>query len=217
MTDAQDVPTIPALGNLARVAAGPSCPPRPDLDDELTRRLVAVLVAVGDGDREAFTDLYRLTSHRVYGLALRMLGNRATAEEIAQEVYLQVWTLADRYDRTQSSPMGWLMMLTHRRAVDRIRGERSAASRENTYSRLHLGRDYDVVVEGVEQSIEEAAVLRCLDTLTVLQRDTIALAYYGGHTYSEVAERLGAPVATVKTRIRDGLKRLAACLTGADL
>ncbi|MEV0249507.1 sigma-70 family RNA polymerase sigma factor [Nocardia sp. NPDC050712] len=214
MTDPEGFPALPGL---VQVAAGPTCPPRPEPDDELTRRLVTVLVAVGEGDRAAFTDLYRLTSHRVYGLALRMLGNRATAEEITQEVYLQVWMLADRYDKTQSSPMGWLLMLTHRRTVDRIRGERSAASRENTYSRLHLGRDYDVVVEGVEQSIEEAAVLRCLDTLTVLQRDTIALAYYGGHTYSEVAARLGTPVSTVKTRIRDGLKRLATCLTGGDL
>ncbi|MFI1917860.1 sigma-70 family RNA polymerase sigma factor [Nocardia sp. NPDC020380] len=174
------------------------------------------MVAVGVGDRAAFTELYRLTSHRVFGLAVRMLGNRFTAEEVTQEVYLQTWALASRYDAGISSPMGWLMMLTHRRAVDRIRIDRSAIDREIAFGHLHLGQDRDVVLEEVEQSHDEAAVLNCLDVLTPLQRETIALAYYGGRTYSEVAAHLGAPVPTVKTRIRDGLKRLADCLLGSD-
>ncbi len=199
-------------------AAGPSCPTGGIArDEQLTRRLSGLVVAVGGGDREAFTELYRLTSHRVFGLALRMSRNRATAEEVTQEVYLQAWSLADRYDERMSSPMGWLMMLTHRRAVDRIRVEHSAANRELVYGQLHMGRDHDVVLEAVEQRMDESDVLRCLATLTPLQRETIALAYYGGHTYSEVADQLGTPVPTVKTRIRDGLKRLAACLTGGDL
>lgn len=174
------------------------------------------MVAVGGHDRAAFTELYRLTSHRVFGLALRMLGNRSTAEEVTQEVYLQTWVLADRYDASISSPMGWLMMLTHRRAVDRIRMDRSAVEREMVFGHLHLGQDRDVVLEEVEQSHDERAVQDCMDALTPLQRETISLAYYGGRTYSEVAEHLGAPVPTVKTRIRDGLKRLADCLLGPD-
>ncbi|AYF79235.1 sigma-70 family RNA polymerase sigma factor [Nocardia yunnanensis] len=202
-------------GEPGETASAPACPARrPDRDDELTARLTELVLAVGAGDRAAFTELYRLTSHRVFGLAMRMLGNRSTAEEVAQEVYLQTWTLADRYDATISSPMGWLMMLTHRRAVDRIRMDRSATDREITFGHLHLGQDRDVVFEEVEQSHDERAVLHCLDALTPLQRETIALAYYGGHTYSEVAAHLGTPVPTVKTRIRDGLKRLADCLLG---
>ncbi|MFI1913859.1 ECF RNA polymerase sigma factor SigK [Nocardia sp. NPDC020380] len=194
---------------------GPSCPAtRPVRDMELIRRLSALLAAVGAGDRDAFTELYRLTNHRVFGLAVRMLGNRASAEEVTQETYLQAWSLAGRYDERMSSPMGWLMMLTHRRAVDRIRSEHSSAGRESVYGHLHLGRDHDVVAETAEQHFEERAVVDCLGTLTELQRETIALAYYGGLTYGEVAEKLGTPLPTVKTRIRDGLKRLAACLTG---
>ncbi|WP_460724204.1 sigma-70 family RNA polymerase sigma factor [Nocardia heshunensis] len=194
----------------------PACPAeRPNPDELLAHRLTELIVAVGAGDRVAFTELYRLTSHRVFGLALRMLGNRFTAEEVTQEVYLQTWVLAERYDAAMSTPMGWLMMLTHRRSVDRIRIERSATDREIAFGQLHLDQDRDVVLEEVEQIQDEQEVLRCLDALTPLQRETISLAYYGGRTYSEVAEHLGAPVPTVKTRIRDGLKRLADCLLGS--
>lgn len=210
------VPLLRDLGDES--AAGPSCPVgAPERDEELTQRLTELVMAVGGGDRDAFTELYRLTSHRVFGLALRMSRNRATAEEVTQEVYLQAWSLAARYDERMSSPMGWLMMLAHRRSVDRIRVEHSAAGRDIAYGQLHLGRDHDVVLEAVEQRFDERAVQGCLATLTPIQRETIALAYYGGRTYAEVAEQLGTPVPTVKTRIRDGLKRLAACLTGGDL
>jgi len=181
------------------------------------RRLAELLVAVGEGDRDAFTAFYRQTSYRVFGMALRMIGNRSTAEDIAQEVYLQVWSFAGRYDEGLASPVGWLMMLTHRRIVDRIRVEHAAVGRESVYGRLHAGRDHDEVLETVEQSFEKREVLHCLDKLTVLQRESIVLAYYGGLTYPQVAARLGAPLATVKGRIREGLKRLAAGLAENDL
>ncbi|RDI68228.1 ECF RNA polymerase sigma factor SigK [Nocardia pseudobrasiliensis] len=197
---------------------GPSCPvDRPGGEEDLARRLVALLADIGRGDRDAFTEFYRLTSHRVFGLAVRMLRERTAAEEIAQEVYLQAWSLAARYDPQRSSPMGWLIMLTHRRAVDRIRSERAASDRDVVYGHAHLGRDHDVVVEAVTQRFDEQAVVRCLGTLSSRQQETIALAYYSGRTYPEVADELEIPLPTVKSRIRDGLKRLAACLTGGDL
>ncbi|WP_245717321.1 ECF RNA polymerase sigma factor SigK [Nocardia jejuensis] len=220
MTEEENSTVIPLFGELGEQdsALTASCSvERPGRDIELTRRLAALVSAVGTGDQQAFTDFYRLTSHRVFGLAVRMLRNRSTAEEVTQEVYLQAWTLADRYDERMSSPMGWLLMLTHRRAVDRIRAESAAVGRDTVYGQLHLARDHDVVLEQVQQNFEERAVTECLGRLTPLQRDTIVLAYYGGLTYSEVAEKLGTPVPTVKSRIRDGLKRLAACLTGSDL
>lgn len=202
---------------LPRVVAESSCPTGNPDGPELTARLTALVAAVGAGDRDAFTELYRLTSNRVYGLALRMLRNRSTAEEITQEVYLQAWTLAARYDAHLSGPVGWLLMLTHRRAVDRIRSERAAANREFTYGRTHSVRDHDTVLESVQQRLDEDAVRHCLDRLTRLQRDAVVLAYYGGHTYAEIADQLGTPVSTVKTRIRDGLRRLAVCLNGSEL
>ncbi|MFI1917855.1 ECF RNA polymerase sigma factor SigK [Nocardia sp. NPDC020380] len=196
-------------------AAPAACPVRPERDAD-ARKLAALIAAIARADRAAFTEMYRMTSHRVFGLALRMLQNRATAEEITQEVYLQVWSLSGRYDKQLSSPMGWLMMLTHRRAVDRLRTDQSAIGREMHYGRTIVDRDHDVVFESVEQRADRRAVLHCLDTLTELQRESITLAYYGGLTYPDVAARLNAPLATVKTRIRDGLKRLGACLTGSD-
>ncbi|KIA62237.1 ECF RNA polymerase sigma factor SigK [Nocardia vulneris] len=196
---------------------GPSCPPRDNPEEAaLTRRLLGLLDTVASGDRDAFTEFYRATSHRVFGLALRILRSHAAAEEITQEVYLQVWSLAAGYDRKLSSPMGWLMMLTHRRAVDRVRREQSAATRDIAYGQAHLGRDHDVVAEEVGQRFDEQSVLDCLDTLTEIQRQAVALAYYSGRTYSEVADHLAVPLPTIKSRIRDGLKRLENCLTGSD-
>ncbi|WP_067535649.1 ECF RNA polymerase sigma factor SigK [Nocardia crassostreae] len=177
--------------------------------------LTDLLTAIADGDRDAFTDFYRATQHRVFGLALRILRRPAAAEEIAQEVYLYVWNAAGHYDQRLASPIGWLMMLTHRRAVDRVRIERSAATRDSAYGHRQLGTDHDIVAETVDQRSDERAVIDCLATLTDTQHETIALAYYGGHTYAEVAERLGVPLSTVKTRIRDGLRRLRHCLTGS--
>ncbi|WP_228837294.1 ECF RNA polymerase sigma factor SigK [Nocardia amamiensis] len=179
-----------------------------------TRELATLLAATGAGDRGAFTEFYQLTSPRVFGLTVRILRSHAAAEEVTQEVYLQVWSMADRYDPTLASPVGWIMMLAHRRAVDRVRAESSASSRELVYAHEQLGRAHDVVAESVAQRIEEQQVAGCLDMLTPTQREAIVLAYYGGHTYREVADHLSVPLPTIKTRIRDGLKRLEKCLSG---
>ncbi|WP_228834178.1 ECF RNA polymerase sigma factor SigK [Nocardia abscessus] len=179
-----------------------------------SRELAALLAAAGAGDRGAFTEFYQLTSPRVFGLTVRILRSHAAAEEVTQEVYLQVWSMADRYDATLASPVGWIMMLAHRRAVDRVRSESSATSRDLVYAHEHLGRDHDVVAESVAQRIEEQQVAGCLETLTPTQREAIALAYYSGRTYREVADHLSVPLPTIKTRIRDGLKRLEKCLSG---
>ncbi|MFI9402601.1 ECF RNA polymerase sigma factor SigK [Nocardia sp. NPDC052316] len=195
----------------------PSCPAGADPEEAArTRRLIELLDAIATGDRDAFTEFYRATSHRVFGLALRILRSHAAAEEITQEVYLQAWSLATGYDRKLSSPMGWLMMLAHRRAVDRVRREQSAVSRDIVYGQANLGRDHDVVAEEVGQLLDEQSVLDCLDTLTAIQREAVALAYYSGRTYNEVADHLEVPLPTIKSRIRDGLKRLEDCLTGGE-
>lgn len=195
---------------------GDSCPTgRPTPDPEVPRRLTELLGGIAGNDRDAFTEFYHSTHDRVFGLALRILRRTAIAEEVTQEVYLYVWNTAEQYDPRLASPIGWLMMLTHRRAVDRVRVESSATTRDLAYGHRQLGRDHDIVAETVGQRSDERAVVECLGTLTDTQRETIALAYYGGRTYAEVAEHLGIPLNTVKTRIRDGLKRLQNCLTGS--
>ncbi|MFE3445998.1 ECF RNA polymerase sigma factor SigK [Nocardia sp. NPDC059180] len=176
-------------------------------------RLAGFLAASAGGDREAFTQFYRETSRRVFGLARRILRSAAVAEEVTQEVYLQVWSSANRYDPALGSPVGWLMMLTHRRAVDRVRSEESAAGRDIVFGRTHLGRDHDIVAETVGQILDEETVRGCLAKLTDVQREALSLAYYDGLTYREVAQYLGTPLPTVKSRIRDGLQRLQSFLS----
>lgn len=214
--DHDDPPMLRLIRYPAETAPPPACPVRPERSSDNGQILARLIGEIAEGDRDAFTRFYRLTSHRVFGLALRMLFSPETAEEVTQEVYLQVWTVAGRFDQRLSGPIGWLMMLTHRRAVDRVRSNRSAADRDIVYGRTHLDRDRDVVAESVEQRHDRRAVLHCLATLTELQRETITLAYYGGLTYPDVADRLGAPVATIKARVRGGLERLRACLAGSD-
>ncbi|WP_305091565.1 ECF RNA polymerase sigma factor SigK [Prescottella sp. R16] len=175
--------------------------------------LAELLGAVAGGDRDAFAEFYDHTSARVFGLAVRVLRNPALAEELTQEVYLQVWTsTAQQYDPALGSPIGWLMTLTHRRSVDRVRAEQSATDRNHVYGAAHLGRDHDTVSEEVEQRLDEQQVADCLGTLTDTQREAIDLAYYGGRTYREVADHLDLALPTVKSRIRDGLIRLKNCL-----
>ncbi|MEU4314642.1 ECF RNA polymerase sigma factor SigK [Nocardia sp. NPDC024068] len=219
MTNRQDS----GSGPIRLRGAGPETSDNPEVcaarpaghDDHATaRRHSELLQAAGSGDRQAFTDFYRETSPRVFGLARRILRNPTAAEEATQEVYLQVWSAAARYDPARSSAIGWLMMITHRRAVDRVRAEESAAGREIVYGHTHLGRDHDIVSETVHQRLDEAAVRDCLEVLTSTQREAVALAYYSGRTYREVADQLESPLPTIKSRIRDGLKRLQNCLSG---
>jgi RNA polymerase sigma-70 factor (ECF subfamily) len=180
--------------------------------------LGARLAAIANGDNAAFAEFYDLTSSRVFGLANRVVRNQTLAEDVAQEVYLQVWTSAARqYDPALASPIGWLMTLTHRRSVDRVRSEQSAADRNHAYGASNLGREHDTVADEVGQRLDEQQVTDCLDGLTEVQREAIGLAYYSGHTYREVAEHLDVTLPTIKSRIRDGLIRLKNCLgVGTD-
>lgn len=178
----------------------------------------ALLTAIADGDSAAFAEFYDLTAPRVFGLAYRVVRDRTLAEDVVQEVFLQVWSSAARqYDPALASPIGWLMTLTHRRSIDRVRSEQSAADRNHVYGASSLGREHDSVADEVGQRLDEQEVTDCLDGLTAVQREAIGLAYYSGHTYREVAEHLAVTLPTIKARIRDGLIRLKNCLgVGTD-
>nr|WP_324188289.1 ECF RNA polymerase sigma factor SigK [Nocardia higoensis] len=170
--------------------------------------LAALLRRCGQGDQNAFAELYDRTSSRVFGLVLRVLQDPGYAEETTQEVYLQIWRNAGNFDSTRGSAMTWLMTLAHRRAVDRVRAEQAHTLREATYGARVGDNEFDEVVEEVERRSEQRAVLAGLADLTETQREAISLAYYGGRTYAEVAAHLGVGLPTVKSRIRDGLTRL---------
>jgi RNA polymerase sigma-70 factor (ECF subfamily) len=169
-----------------------------------------LLALVARGDEVAFARLYDQLAGPVYGLVRRVVRDPAQSEEVAQEVLLEVWRMAARFDPGKGSAATWVLTIAHRRAVDLVRSAVAAAEREQRTS-VPLPPT-DEVADAVEARLEQERVRRCLDVLTELQRESITLAYYGGHSYREVAALLGGTLGTIKTRIRDGLIRLRDCL-----
>ena len=178
-------------------------------DVERPETIEDILTEVAKGDQDAFARLYDRVGGQVYGLIRRVLRDPAQSEEITQEVLLEVWRTASRFDRDRGTGQGWILTMAHRRAVDRVRSEQSSRDRDNRVGVLDAGLPgFDEVAEEVEVRLEHQQVRQALDTLTPLQREAVELAYYGGYTYREVADLLDAPLGTVKTRMRDGLIRL---------
>ncbi|GGN62217.1 RNA polymerase sigma factor SigK [Actinoplanes lobatus] len=175
-----------------------------------------LLAAVARGDEKAFGRLYDLVAPRVYGLVRRVLRDPAQAEEVAQEVLVEVWRTAARFDPERGSATSWVFTIAHRRAVDRVRAEQAAAERVVKVGVASIGTPYDEVADEVTGRLERQQVRHCLDVLTEVQREAVTLAFYQGHSYPQVSELLRVPLPTVKSRMRDGLIRLRDCLsTGA--
>ena len=181
-----------------------------------------LLELAGAGDLDAFARFYDLLSPRAYGLALRVLRDPGFAEETVQEVFLQVWKQASDYRPSLGSVQSWVLTITHRRAVDRVRAESAATRRDEADAAAGIaagtaesGDVADQVTEQLSRDEDAARVRGCLDTLTDTQRESIEMAYFNGLTYREVADTLEAALPTIKSRIRDGLRRLKNCLGGA--
>ena len=189
----------------------PSGDPSPeDLGDPGRRAggLVGLLARSARGDQAAFASLYDATAARVHGLVLRVLRDPAQAEEVTQEVFLEVWRTASRFDPGRGSALSWLLTMAHRRAVDRVRSAEAASRNETSYHRHNPVVEHDQTTEAAEASLEARRVREALGALTEVQREALELAYFGGYTHTEVATMLDLPVGTAKTRIRDGLIRM---------
>jgi RNA polymerase sigma-70 factor (ECF subfamily) len=180
--------------------------PAPEPADHLG----GLIARTARGDAIAFEELYDQIAAPVFGIAQRVIRDPAQSEEVAQEVLLEVWRTASGFDHTKGSAMAWVMMLAHRRAVDRVRSVHREAERERRTAASEI--PFDAVAEAAETTLDQERVRRCLAALTELQRESVMLAYYGGYTYSQVAALLGVAVGTVKTRMRDALIRLRDCL-----
>jgi len=187
----------------AREAPGPAKRADADLD--------ALLTLVARGDQGAFEALYERLARPAYGLIRKVLRDPAQSEEVVQEVLLEVWRTASRFDPAKGGAATWVLTIAHRRAVDRVRSEAAAAGREQRTSQA-AGAARDDVADSVEATLDAELLRRCLAGLSDVQRESITLAYYGGYTYPEVAKLLEVALGTIKSRIRDGLNRLRDCL-----
>ncbi|MFI5631771.1 sigma-70 family RNA polymerase sigma factor [Streptomyces sp. NPDC051664] len=174
--------------------------------------LQELLELVARGDQDAFARVYDTVCGPVLGLVRSVLRDPAQSEEVAQEVLVEVWRTAPRFQASRGSAMNWVLTLAHHRAVDRVRSVEATTAREHRAALLDRTPEFDEVTEQVESRLEREQVHRCLRTLTELQRQSVNLAYYRGLTYREVAELLSVPLGTIKTRLRDGLIRLRDCL-----
>jgi RNA polymerase sigma-70 factor, ECF subfamily len=167
-----------------------------------------LLLRVARGDETAFSALYDRYAGLIYGVVRRVLRDPSQSEEVAQEVLVEAWRIASRFDPDRGTARTWLLTMAHRRAVDRVRSEQSSRDRTERIGTRDHRAAFDEVAEEVELRFEHQQVRESLTVLTDLQREAVELAYYGGYTYREVAELLGTPLGTIKTRMRDGLIRL---------
>ncbi|UPK76726.1 ECF RNA polymerase sigma factor SigK [Nocardioidaceae bacterium SCSIO 66511] len=189
-----------------RIVTGPSP------DDGSDETVGALLNRAARGEVAAFERIYDEVAGAVLGVAVRVLRNRAIAEEVAQEVLVEVWRTAARYEPRRGSGKSWILTIAHRRAVDRVRHEQAMSERDYNAASASESRGFDEVSETVEGGLEREQVRRCLEGLTDLQRESVTLAYYDGYTYREVARLLDSPLGTIKTRMRDGIARLRDCM-----
>jgi RNA polymerase sigma-70 factor (ECF subfamily) len=170
-------------------------------NEELLRRIAT-------GDQDAFARLYDATASRVFGLVKRLVRDHAQSEEVTQEIYLEIWQTATRYDPSKGGAMAWMLTMTHRRAVDRVRASQASRDRDVRVGIRDHAPEYDAVVETVEVRVESERVKDAMGRLTELQRQAVQLAYFGGYSHREVSAMLKVPIGTVKTRLRDGMIRL---------
>ncbi|MBV7295790.1 sigma-70 family RNA polymerase sigma factor [Corynebacterium sp. TAE3-ERU12] len=172
-----------------------------------------LIIRVAASDREAFAELYDLFAARVYGMALRVAGDRALAEDIAQETWLAVWKAARNFRPERGSAAGWLLSIAHRRAVDTVRSQEASRRRSDADARMAVVLHDD---SGVEDSVVAEAdrdiVRQCLAQLSDVQREALSLAYFGGLTHREIASRLQVGLPAVKSRVRDAVAAMRRCM-----
>lgn len=178
------------------------------LEDDSVQTPDDLLRQVALGQESAFESLYDAMASRVFGLVLRVLRDKAQSEEVTQEVFVEAWQQAKRFDPARGTAASWLLTIAHRRAVDRVRSSQASQARDLRIGIKEFQGSYEDVEENAILHDETLRVAQALQRLTAPQREAIHLAYFGGYTHMEVAELLKIPVGTAKTRIRDGMGKL---------
>jgi RNA polymerase sigma factor (sigma-70 family) len=183
------------------------------MDLDVNRSLiVAALARIPGGDRAALQTVYRLTSGKLFGIALRILGERTEAEDVLQEIYVTVWQKASAFDAARASPMSWLIAIARNRAIDRLR----AAGRNRHMAAIETATDIVDPAPSADSALEEsetnAKLHICLDSLAERERTALRAAFFDGNTYEELAARMCVPLGTMKSTIRRAMIKLKACL-----
>lgn len=168
----------------------------------------ALMVRTSRGDENAFGLLYDRLAPLVFGIVQRVVRDPSISEEVSQEVFVELWRIAPRFEPDRGSVEGWAATVAHRKAVDRVRSEQSRRDREDREHLQGVAAASDSIGESLERASDRAKVEQALSELTEAQREAVKLAYFGGHTYRQVAILLDLPEGTVKTRIRDGMSKL---------
>ncbi len=185
--------------------------PQSSETDRARAQLSALISQAADGDRQAFQDIYNLTSAKLFGVCLRILNDRQAAEDALQDVYVKVWRNAGRFNAQRASPITWLATIARNTAIDRKRsgGSRVMVSEDAI---RNMAGDEQSALERLEKQEGADILNKCLDSLEARQRNVIRTAFFEGHSYNELAQQLGTPLGTVKSWVRRGLKRLKDCM-----
>ena len=189
---------------------------RDDKTSAARAALKAAIAQVAKGDRAALEEVYRSTHRKLFGIALRILGDTKEAEDAVQDVYVSLWRRADSYDPERASPISWLATFARNRAIDRLRTckvRRGAVPVEEAAEIVDDAPAADALLEDAERS---RRIHTCIEELDEDTRDNIRSAFFEGRTYVELAEATGTPLGTMKSRIRRGLAKLKACLSAQD-
>jgi len=183
------------------------------MDIEGNRALLAAALArIPAGDRTALQTVYRLTSAKLFGVALRILGERSEAEDVLQDVYLTVWRKAADFDAARASPMTWLIAIARNRAIDRLRATRRGRHMEPIETAAELADGGPTADSALETAQQNARLHECLGGLAGHERQALRAAFFDGNTYEELAQRMNVPLGTMKSWIRRAMIKLKACL-----
>jgi RNA polymerase sigma-70 factor, ECF subfamily len=205
--------------------AAPSAPAS-DSPAQRSGALAEMLARVALGDRSAFERLYQATSAHLLGVILRIQRDRALAEDLLQDVFVNIWRAAQGYDAARAQPMTWLISIARNRAIDSLRRQKAEPAAVSTHGHDDDGNDTNLVdamasgdagpLELLQSAAQMRAVTRCIGALSAEQQQCVALAYYQGLSHSEVAQHLAQPLGTVKSWVRRALLALKDCLSHAD-
>jgi len=183
------------------------------MDLEANRSLLAAaIVRLAAGDRAALQTTYRLTSAKLFGVCLRILGDRAEAEDVLQEIYLNVWNKAGAFDPERASPMTWLIAIARNKSIDRLRAGRQNRRMDSIDEAVEIADSAPRADAALESSESVTRLHACLAGLEAREQAALRGAFFDGSTYEDLAQRMSVPLGTMKSWIRRAMMKLKACL-----